>query len=64
MARCATHTGFVSSLSKGLVVTVESVSPPNILSGPVNNIVPNTPIHLLNWRCLFQPFWTSGSILL
>jgi hypothetical protein len=41
MARCATHTDFVSNPSSGLVVTVESVSPPNMLSGPAN-VVPNT----------------------
>ena len=41
-ARSAINTGFVSNPSSGLVVIVESVSPPNMLSGPVN-VVPNTP---------------------
>jgi len=41
MARCATHTDIVSKASSGLVVTVESVSPPNMLSGPTNGL-PNT----------------------
>jgi hypothetical protein len=40
-ARCATDTSFVSNPSDGLVVTVESVSPPNMLIGPVN-VLPNT----------------------
>ena len=39
-ARCATDTSFVSNPSDGLVVTVESVSPPNMLIGEVN-VLPN-----------------------
>ena len=40
-ARCATHTDIVSQPSSGLVVTVEAVSPPNMLSGPSSGL-PNT----------------------
>ena len=38
MARCATHTDIVSHWSSGFVVTVEEVSPPNMLSGPVTGL--------------------------
>jgi hypothetical protein len=37
-ARCATHTDIVSKWSNGLVVVIESVSPPTLLSGPVEGI--------------------------
>ena len=37
-ARCVTHTDIVSNWSSGLVVTVESVSPPNTLTGPTTGI--------------------------
>ena len=37
-ARCATHTSIVSKWSNGLVVTIESVSAPTLLSGPIEGI--------------------------
>ena len=37
-ARCATHTSIVSKWSSGLVVTIESVSAPTLLSGPIEGI--------------------------
>jgi len=37
-ARCATHTNLVSKWSNGLVVTIESVSAPTLLSGPTEGI--------------------------
>ena len=41
MARSVANTSFVSNPSNGLVVTVESVSPPNMLSGTATGL-PNT----------------------
>ncbi len=38
MARCATHTGVVSKWSDGLAVTIESVSAPTLLVGPIQGI--------------------------
>jgi hypothetical protein len=37
-ARCVTHTDIVSNWSSGLVVTIESVTSPNTLSGPTTGI--------------------------
>ena len=38
MARCATHTGILSKWSEGLAVTIESVSAPTLLVGPIQGI--------------------------